>query len=252
MRLVWTYKSNPLHIKETEKDKTIIRINYYILSILKAKEFGYKTIIYTDSFSEKYFKDIVDEMHIIEGYDYEILWDDFKIVAMERETDDYALIDGDIILHSKLPLLTEELYVDAFEFGSWKNDYENTVIELTNLGIKNILPEWSNKKLPIMNNGFLHIKNKNFLETYIDRWKKYGQFVSDNKDKLTDKNSASFTSQLLLSLLCEVFNIKPISMSDGFSKKGKYYTHYVGHTKFITPLVPDNYLLGSNNQKSMI
>jgi hypothetical protein len=54
MKLIWTYDGNVGKTHYTQ-DKRITIINYYILSIYKAKKLGYHTIIYVTPESKHYF-----------------------------------------------------------------------------------------------------------------------------------------------------------------------------------------------------
>ena len=226
MRLVWTYNSNPPTIND--ESKKILMLNFYILSISRAKKYGHYTVIYTDLESSKHFYNLADEVYILNPSNKTLLWDGFKISALENEKNDFALIDGDIILETKLPELNNEMYIDAIEYNSWEVEYALNVEELTNLKIKDLIPEWENKKTPIINTGFLYIKDRDFRMLYLDRFKKYGDFIYKNKEHLSNKNRACMGAQYLLGLLCEKNNITPTCMSEKFSEKNNYYKHYVG------------------------
>ena len=95
MKLIWTYNGNPVNIDKVDY-KTIIRINLYITSISTAKRLGYKTKLYCDINSVKYFEEFVDEIVVLEQYDTPF-WDSYKIDVLEREEGEYCLINFIII-----------------------------------------------------------------------------------------------------------------------------------------------------------
>jgi hypothetical protein len=252
MRLIWTYDSNSKNL--SIKDK-ITLINYYILSIIKAKKFtNCKTIMYCDLYAYNIFKSIVDEIHLVnQSYHNSPLWDNFKILALSEQIDsNYYLIDGDIILHNELPMLESDVIFDSYEILNWKNEYQPTINVLNELGIDEIIPEWTGEKLPVMNCGILNIKNKNHRDLYIQKWKDFNAFVIDNIDKIDTKYATAVGAQYLLTLICKKYNIQNKKICSNFGEIGDYYKHYFGTIKFTNGLVPSNYIIKIENDKKEI
>jgi len=204
MKLIWTYN---YHAKVGDNvgahtlERRITLVNYYILSIQSAKNLGYYTIIYCDDTYASLFEKLVDEIHIIKSTsENEYLWDGYKIEALKRRTDDgeYCLIDGDVILNSKLPIPTTDFMFDSYETINWKSDYEKVVNQMTDLQISELVPEWVNIKTPIMSCGILYIKNSQFKNIYIDRWEKCKKLVMDNFNEIDNDYATMVISQYLL------------------------------------------------------
>lgn len=242
MRLIWTYNGNPVTIDKSEY-KTIIRINFYITSISIAKRMGYRTVMYCDRNSEQYFNGFVDELHILPQYESPF-WDTFKIDVLEKEKGKFCLIDGDIILHNKLPEFTADLTVECFEVKTFKNYYKPTIDLLTELGINEVIPEWENREQNMINHGIMCFNSEDFKKLYIDRWKRYGRFIGDKRDKIEDMTYASLVSQYILVCLMNSnpqWEVK--NLSNKLGKPNEYYTHYAGNMKFENPRVPFDKLI---------
>ena len=233
MRLIWTLDSNS---KKLNYDEKIILINYYILSIHKAKELGYKTIMYCDTDVCDIFIDIVDELYLTNSDSP--LWDSFKIQALQDQPDnDYYLIDGDIILHNKLPQPDSELTFDAFEILNWRKEYKPVIDTLTELGIKEFIPEWTGTRMNVINCGILNFKNENHKKIYLEKWNIFNTFVKNNIDKIDIKYATGVGAQYLLSLICKEYNIEIKPLCSSFGEYGNYYKHHYGPTKYLKPIV---------------
>lgn len=248
MRLIWTFDSG-VFVDNLANTKKRILINYYILSIQRAKKLGYSTTIYCDNKSVEYFNEVCDEVVVV-GNQYDSpLYDYIKIQVLEdQKDDDYCLIDGDIILNFRLPEFKTDITFDAYEVHfnnteNWSKDYEETVNQLTSLGIKDYIPEWSIKRGYIINCGILCIKTQKNRDLYINSWKNYNQFVKNNIEKLSMRNLTNIGAQYLLTLIRDFYNISSEQMSEGFGRKGYYYTHDAGNTKYITPMVSKTQIL---------
>ena len=238
MKLIWTYNGEPVSIDNQER-KRIIRINYYITSISIAKRMGYHTVMYCDVNSVEYFKDFVDEIHILLQYNSPF-WDSYKINVLEKETGDFCLIDGDILLHDRLPEMNADLTIDCFEVKTFKKYHKPTIDLMTNLGIQKIIPEWENKEQDMINHGIMYFRNDEFKNLYIDRWKKYGEFINENIEKIDDMVYASLASQyILVTLMNKNPQWKVESLTNKLGKPGTYYTHFAGDMKFDNPIVPE-------------
>lgn len=247
MRLIWTYNGNPITIDKNPY-KTIVRINFYITSMSIAKRMGYKVVMYCDRSSSKYFEGFVDEMYILPQYKTPF-WDSYKIDVLEKETGEYCLIDGDILLHNKLPDMTDDLTIDCFEVKTFKKYYKPTIDLLTDLGVQEVIPEWENREQNMINHGIMCFQNENFKQLYLERWKRYGRFVDDNLSKITDMTYASLASQyILVTLMNANPQWKVKNLSNKLGKPNEYYTHFAGDMKFENPRVPTDKIITYKNK----
>lgn len=222
MNLIYTFDEN---VSKNDLHKFNVIKSYYINSINSAKKLGYTIELYTNT---SLFNEYVDVVHLV-STEY-TFWDAFKTIPLLNQTNG-VLIDGDIIFHTKLPNFTNEIdvYFDGWE--SWLDLYSKCVDELTNLGIKNIIPEWETTPQKVMNIGLLKINNLELLNLYLDRWYKMYKFCNDNKHNMQYfYMCCTITSQYLLTLLSKKYNIKNISTRLG--KSNGYYTHFVGNQKY--------------------
>lgn len=249
MKLIWTYDGKMSKGDDTSKNR-IILINYYVHSILTAKKFGYTTIIYCDSESKKYFDNIVDELVVVDSYEDSIIWDYMKVKVLEDREDDFYLIDGDVILHDKLPPFRTLYYsnydivFDTYETANWRDEYMDTVIQLDNLNIKNVIPYWVINRLPIISTGVLFLHPK-YRKEYVSEFKKCNSFI--NKFKSTEnfhKDHISLVGgQFLLTIFCETNYLSKMNINNNMGDLGTCYKHHFGKTKFNNPIVPTDYMI---------
>jgi hypothetical protein len=252
MKLVWTYNSNVkfdtvvgVHTPERE----IILLNYYIHSIKTAIKFGYHTIIYCDIKLLPHFKDVAHEVIIVDDYENSPLWDSFKIKVLEDRHDDFTLIDGDVILHDRLPKFTTDVIFDSYETTAFKHKYKDILIELTKMGIKDVIDIWDDKQLPIFSCGVLSIRNPSLKMKYVHYWKLYNQFIINHIDMVNIDLATMVGAQYLLSILSETNTHS--KLSDLVSGDNPYYKHYCGPLKYNNPIVPKECLI-SNIKKQLV
>lgn len=225
MNLIYTFDSSV----NTDSHKLNVLKSYYANSIASAKKLGYTTEIYSDC---DWFDNLVDIKHnVLSKFSF---WDAFKTIPLNRN-DNYMLVDGDVIFHNKLPELDNsiDVYFDGWE--SWLSIYDECVNELDAMGISNIIPEWRVKKQRVMNIGTLKINNVKLKELYLDRWFKLYEFCNQNKNNIkTFEMCCTITSQYLLTLLCDKFNIH--NFSNRLRTPNDYYIHHVGSEKYNLPI----------------
>lgn len=243
MKLVWTYDSTSKDLTETER---ITLLNYYILSINSAKKLGYYTIIVCNQNDIGFWDSYVDEVHYCNSYENSPLWDSFKIYVLETFRGEYCLIDGDVILHDKLPDIKTDVMFDSYEILNWTNEYQPTIKTLTDIGIVDAIPFWNNKRIPIMNCGILQINNPILKSLYITFWKSFNRFIIDNIDSIDAKYATGVGAQYLLSLLVNEYNSSITNLTNRLGEYGMYYQHHYGSQKYLSPIVPISYTLSPN------
>lgn len=244
MKLIWTYNSNVTFGEQVgthTPERVIILLNYYIHSIRVAIKFGYETIIYCDSSSQKYFNGVADEVIVIDSYENSPLWDSFKIKVLEDREDDFCLIDGDIILHNKLPIFTDDITFDSYEINNFNSNYRDILNDLTNMKIDNILDMWDNKKVPIISCGMLSIKNDKLKKDYVSAWKIYNKFIIDNINNVEIDCATMVGAQYLLTILSEKYTQNKLSNLVGGINP--YYKHFCGPVKYNKPIASLDYTI---------
>ena len=252
MKLIWTYDGKMSKGDDNSRNR-IILINYYIHSILTAKKFGYTTIIYCDSGSEKYFNNIADEIHIVDSYEPTLVWDYLKVKVLEDREDDFYLIDGDVILHDKLPPFRTLYYsnydivFDTYETANWKDEYSNTTKVLESLGINKIIPYWDSIRKPVISTGVLFLHPK-FRKDYVNEFKKCNEFINDTQNTHTyHKDYISLAGgQYLLTLFANQNGLSKFNINSNMGEVGEYYKHHFGKTKFRNPLVSTDQIIKIN------
>lgn len=203
--------------------------SFYSHSINSAKNLGYKTEIYSNC---DWFDELVDKKHYVQESFF--FWDGFKTLALQRE-DNFLLVDGDITFKKEFQEFNSEidLYFDTYE--SWYKDYKNTVTELTNLGVKDIIPEWNDIPKPVINIGILRINNKELRELYLERWYSFQEFCFFNRARISNiHHCCTIGSQYILTLLAE--NYSKHYFSQKVKVPNQFYIHHWGEDKYNRPL----------------
>jgi len=252
MKLVWTYDDRMNKGDKTSTNR-IILINYYIHSIEAAKKLGYYTIMYCDKSSYERFNRLVDEIHIVDSYEDTIVWDYLKVKVLEDRDDDFYLIDGDVILHNKIPKFNSDIIFDTYETANWKDEYYTTIHQLNDLDIKNVIPYWTINRLPIISTGILFLQ-KEFRKKYVEEFKKCNTFI--NQYKFIENFHKDYISlvggQYLLTIFTHQYNLTKFNINNSMGDDGEYYKHHFGKTKFQNPIVPTDYFLDTAIIKKII
>jgi hypothetical protein len=243
MKLIWTYDGDVFNGTNININKTI-RINFYRLSIYKAKELGYYTVIYVDKKSEKYFIDLVDEIILVDDESvYKKAWDYLKIYVLENRNDEFILIDGDVILNKKLPDFDADIIVDTLEDGNWEIEYLETINQLKDANINSIIDIWDNKKVLVINAGILYFKNDELKKIYVQNWKRLYNWVISKDIEVNYIILTMVLTQYLLTILSNHLKMKIQPINKYMFEKSEYYTHYFGIHKFESNLVPTDILI---------
>jgi hypothetical protein len=246
MKLVWTFDGNA-KIGRMDVNRKIILINYYIHSIQTAKSLNYYTIIYTDIDSVKFFINIADDVIVMDSYENSELWDSYKIKVLEERLDDFCLIDGDVILNSKLPEFNTEIVFDTYEIANWDIEYKKTVNKLDSLNIIDVIKEWDSYKKPIINCGILYIKSNDIKQLYVNRWKSFNNWFNKNKNiyDLDVDYCTMIGAQYLLTLLVNYYNISSKNINKNMGDNSNYYKHHFGKIKYDSPIVPSDKIISN-------
>jgi hypothetical protein len=238
MNLIWTYNFN-LKLDGIKKWHSEVLTEFYKKSIHTAKNLGYYTILYTNKDRSHIFEKYADEIITAEDYEESPMFDSFKIKVLEERNDDFYLIDGDVILNSRLPDFDVDITFDAYEKEFWKHTYGYQIKELLKFDINNDLPIFNEKadkifsgEEKIFNCGLLRIRNRETKELYIKYWKDFNNFLK-RKGKLLNLEHTLVGGQYILTMVAKEMksSVKPISEILG--EPNDYYRHYVGGIKFM-------------------
>jgi hypothetical protein len=251
MNLIWTFNSKGGNDYVRLSSEKIIIINYYIYSIQNAKALGYNTIIYTNA--PHYFKDIADEIIPIDIIEDSSVWVNLKLKVLEERTDDFCLIDPDVMLKRPLPTIKDGVMFDTYEIGNWNKEYKNQLIQLDELGIKDYFPFWKSEQRPVINCGLLYIKSNFLKKEFVKNWKLYRNWLLKNTkpEDINIDSAAMIGEEYLLTLLSEDMGIKHYPLNDYMGENGKYHIHYFGGRKITNPIVPTEYIITANRIKKI-
>ena len=228
MILAYSYR----HFPNTDAFELQRTIDFYKLSIFKAKQLGYEVHMFTDK------PDMFEaDRTIICNPDFcGYFWDNFKYIALGRLEEDYLLIDGDVILSERLKLPEVDVVYDADEPGEWKNGYREGVKLLTELGIDKVIPEWNPNRLVSKCVGLLRVTNPLFRSTYYDRWKTVHRFIEDNI-KEYDPVLTGVAAEYLLACMIDKYDTSHSALSEELGSQNRYYRHYCGDLKWNEDLI---------------
>jgi hypothetical protein len=226
-------------MKGTKKWHTEVLTEFYKLSITTAKKLGYETIIYTNENHSHIFEPYVDEIVTLHDYEQSPLFDSFKIKVLEERSDDFYLIDGDVILNKKIPILDVDVTFDAYEEQFWKHTYGDQIEELKKLDINRYLPIFNDNgnkifsgEEKILNCGLLRITKNETKNRYIFYWKRFNDFVKSNS-KILNKDQTLVGGQYVLTMVCKEMNSTLSPLSEKLGEPNEFYRHYVGKIKFM-------------------
>lgn len=247
--LVWTYNpeiTSEVFSNHSNDIHNILYINYYRLSIISAYKLGYDCVIYTTKSQVKNFSDLNVEIILLDNIDSK-LFDFIKVKVLESRTDNYILIDGDLILNKRLNIPSDVSVVyEHIETKSWDMIYSKCVDSLIKLDIGNFITEWSGvRRNNITNCGLLYFNDINFKNLYIKKWHMINEFVKNNVDVSSQVEYSATSAQYLLTELIDYYKIKSTYFSN--TKYDNSYTHYYGDIKFNNPIVPLNNIIKSHN-----
>jgi len=245
MKLVYTFSSQftPFIYKTKNVDKILTAyINYYRNSILSALDLGYKIDFYVSRDLIYNFRGLKINLHTVDNINSG-LFDFLKAQVLKNRTDNIMLVDGDIQFHKQVPITDHDLifdfkcitaegdkYDDIKKDKTWNVFYKPYVNKLTQLGISNLIPEWTGRRLDYIHNiGIIYFNSNNLKNIYVDRWHTFNSFINKHIDDKTPFTAIG--AQYLLSEIINYHGFSSIEVEEGC------YTHNLGVDKFKYPTV---------------
>jgi len=222
----------------TKKFYTLV--NFHRLSIVRAIKLGYECVLYCPPNLFQYFNDLNVTLKEVPNLGI-ILFDYVKNYILKNEKGNYLIIDGDLILNSRLPNIKSDLLYEKNEINSWNFFYKTQVETLNKLGIRDIIKEWTgNKRNQIINIGLFQINNKDFKELCTDRWDLVKKFIEINIGETTTQYTVA-AGQYLITELVDYYQIETKEFKS--SCIPNTYIHYMGSSKFEKTFIPHNKIL---------
>ena len=244
--LVYSYRHMPYELQESlEQDFVSLMLKWYKLSMSVGKKLGYKIAIYCDKSCEGYFEQYADEVNYVDSY-YDQYWDSYKFIALEDRSDNFILIDQDVILKKPIDEFDVKVVVDQmgrdryklYHYGDDRIKTPKFLQRYESLGVKEIFPEFNYKDEPLIpTTGVLKFNCDKSRQDYLDVWKKLYTFTNSNG--LDSGFATSIAAEF--SLGCLIYNkqwsYKSLSIKDGLDFFSTYHTHYSGKKKFKPGIV---------------
>lgn len=244
--LVYSYRHIPfpetlVSLQLSEEEYLKIILNWFKASIYSARKLGYKTAVYCDYSNTEFFETLTDEVHTFKSY-YDCFWDSYKFLPLEHREDNFIVVDQDVIFKDAIPNFTEDVLVDNIDHSRhllytkgepYLKNSANILKQFDNLGIKELIPEWTSEHIPVVCTGVLKFNNKTLQQKYLDYWKIIHKLVIDNN--LEPKISTSVAAEFLLS--CLIYNGRYSCKSLSKNYFNPWYKHYNGKQKFRKNIV---------------
>lgn len=232
--LIYTYKPELHHIPPTITPQQ--NIDIYRKCIEHNKQF-HKIKIYTTQDSIEFFKDIVDEIVVVGDNIDTFFQDDLKFYVLSKEKQNYTLIDGDIILNSKLIFA----HNNGIEFEKLVKDNPNDGYFLKmrqfliDFNIDKEFSYWKNFDFTY-NLGIIRVNNNKFVKGFLREYSKLKHLYKKNihhinpnikKDHVIEMGTCTY----FLSMYLHVNNI-PISTLE-YTNNFKHYSGHREKLKFL-------------------
>ena len=221
-------KINNLNTKISE------RIDWYKLSMSRARKFGHQVIFYgCDTMInalDGYYDKGVDVSN-----EYFRLIDDLKIFIHENESIDIVTIDGDVILNKPLVIdKSVDIAFDKYEDLSYYNFYHKQ-FDFFKKNNKNIEDEIEHLTFDwdrACNVGVLCFNNKKVRDLFIDYYFKFHKYFFDNvlpEGDIAKARHSCVVCQYYMYCLVKSYGLK-VSTTRNYSNND--YKHYIGDNKW--------------------
>jgi hypothetical protein len=228
MKLVWTYKTD---VYPEHSDRYNIIRGYYNKSFDLGKQVGYETELWSN---REDFVDLVDN-HKVVPLPIPLFWDALKIEPFRNYNTGFLNIDPDIFFHKKLILPNTSIVFDGFEKGRGYNLlYKESIDKLTELGVKEFIPEWKPDIKEICCVGVLAFNDVNFQQLFVERYDTITNFVNKHKEHFDLKRCTTVAMQYLLTTLIDYYKVDYTYFSKKLGERNEFYTHMIGKSKFTS------------------
>ena len=215
----------------------------WVLSILKWKEYGYTTVLYTDTKTledmkkfgiDKLYDDINDTLLEEESknIDLNCYWAISKLIALRHEAltlgNDVIVADQDVVPMSDISRLWKQGDVVV-----WSNkehvQFRSVYPKLYNLSLPKgyKLPEWFTGYAKPLNTGIIHIKDKKIVDLYTSEALKIAT-DNHNEHKNTNCQTMCNAEQRMLGEIVKNFGLSYSVMqpiNEGLFNHNGFHTH---------------------------
>ena len=217
----------------------------WVLSILKWKEYGYETVLYTDTKTLEDIKkfgfnhlydvintDLLEDKEVTKGIDFVCYWAMSKLLALRHETltlgNDVVIADQDVVPMADI----SHMWTNS-DVAVWSNKehvqlravYPNLCELSLPYGYK--LPKWFTGEARPLNTGILHIKNKDIVDLYTSEALKMAK-DNHNAHKNTNCQTMCNAEQRMLGEIVEYKNLSYSVMqpvNKGLFNRNGFHTH---------------------------
>lgn len=222
-------------------------IDMYYLSMVMAKQLGYRIVFYGITNAIKHLAEVCDEIINIDNLDYQF-YDDIKVHIWRTRRDDYAIIDGDVFLYKRLNFRENfiskkyDIRVESEQkLSSKPNDSTHSSLNLLkHIGINKKIFEWeSYTHGNSFCTGIVYWDNIEFKHYYIQQYYELRKWLLDRKSYLEDnipylKGDNSILSHIiceqLLARLVFHYNLNADVL---ITNDENSYSHIQGRAKFF-------------------
>ena len=210
------------------------RIDWYKLSMSRAREFGHQVIFYGCDKMLKALDGYYDKGVDVSN-EYFRLIDDLKIFIHENEPIDIVTIDGDVILNKPLVIdKSVDIVFDKYEDLSYYNFYHKQFdfFKKNNKNIENEVKYLNFNWDRACNVGVLCFNNEEVRDLFIDYYFKFHKYFFDNVLSEGDEAKARHSCvvcQYYMYCLVKSYGLK-VSLTRNYGDND--YKHYIGESKW--------------------
>lgn len=233
-KLIYTYQKDLHHLPNYIPDELILAL--YRECIRNNKQFYY-SVMYTTQEHKHLFVEHVDKVEIIDEKHDIYFQDDLKFYVLQKETPPYTIIDGDVILDSKLKIGIENVVYERIIKGDQPHtgvmEYILKMIEyLTKYNVKKSFPYWKTFDHSY-NLGILHINDNSFVSEFIKEYTKLKNWYKTYVDKVEPKIKKNAVIEMATCTYFLSMFLKVNNFTVGVLNKDNSFTHYYGHNQKV-------------------
>lgn len=221
-------------------------LKWYKLSIYKAKQLGYPTVMYCDDHLLEYWQsfEYLDEVNLVPIEFAEWYWDGYKFYALYVRDDFPIAMDHDVILNTHFIDKDVKVLVDSFDEDRhliWRN--RNVLNWYEDNGVIDIVPEWNKNPQPLACSGVIQIKDKGVKDLFFKRYLDLYQFMLDNN--IDPHWGTGIGGEALISFMANFYGWSTSAFNQCIVPELQYenntYTHYFGNWKYRPGIVEFDY-----------
>ena len=210
------------------------RINWYKLSMSKARKFGHQVIFYGCNTMLKTLDGYYDRGVDVSNENFRLI-DDLKIFIHENEPIDIVTIDGDVVLNKPLEIdKSVDIVFDQYEEFDFYTFYKTQLnfFKKNNPNIEKEVKYLNLNYHKACNVGILSFNSENIRDLFINNYFMFSKYFFDNvlpKGEKPVLRHSCVICQYYMYCLVKYWGLK-VSLTKNYSNND--YRHFIGRIKW--------------------